>query len=298
MKNKLLKKKVIVVSTLAGVLLIAGVSAFTLFFKQGKAHENSNAGKNEVKTSSTTSHVIGYPEGYDTTSEGASSYKNSGDHDNSPYYPKLDVYNMKSTDTLTLISEFETYQQTKEVTCGPSSALMVLNHFGENKYDELEIAERVKCNKDLNGNNKEQPGVANERGEIGTATDRMVEFFKEIGWEVQSSVDEADKDGYSFQEYDEFKDFTIKNLKENTPIMIEWIDWSGHWATIIGYDTMGTESTADDVLILADPYDTSDHAQDGYQIYSAPRFFYMWLDTRCLPEELSKQQWVVAKPTT
>jgi hypothetical protein len=41
--------------------------------------------------------------------------------------------------------------------------------------------------------------------------------------------------------------------------MIGWNDWGGHWQVIIGYDTMGTEVEQDDVLIVADPYDTTDH---------------------------------------
>ena len=125
---------------------------------------------NSIKEESAkVNHVIAYPEGYDTISAGPSSFANSGDHEDSPYFSQLDVYNLKSTDTLTILSEFETYQQTTEVTCGPASALMVLNHFGENNYDELEIAEMMKCHKDLNGNNTEEPGVANEQGEIGTS---------------------------------------------------------------------------------------------------------------------------------
>ena len=36
----------------------------------------------------------------------------------------------------------------------------------------------------------------------------------------------------------------------------------------------GTETTQDDVIIVADPYDTTDHNQDGYGIYSAERFLY------------------------
>ena len=50
--------------------------------------------------------------------------------------------------------------------------------------------------------------------------------------------------------------------------------WGGHWQTIIGYDTMGTETTQDDVIIVADSYDTTDHCQDGYGIYGAERFYY------------------------
>ena len=256
------------------------------------ACDKSESNHNSIKVNNT----IEYPYGYDTTSSGASSFANIGDHKDSPYFSQLDVYNLESYDTLTILSNFETYQQTTEYTCGPASALMVLNHFGETNYDELQISEMMKCHKDLNGNNLVEPGVANEQGEIGTSTDRMVSFFEEIGWEVDSSLVKAQEDGYTFYDYNDFKDFVLENLNNNTPIMVEWIDWAGHWSNIIGYDTMGTESPADDVLILADPYDTSDHSQDGYKIYPGPRFFYMWLDSGMLPEDQSIQQWLVAKP--
>ena len=255
---------------------------------------NNSATKTEsIKQDNT----IAYPKGYDTTSSGASSYANSGDHENSPYFSKLDVYNLKSTDTLTVLEKFKTYQQTTEVTCGPAAALMVLNHFGENNYDELKIAEITNCHKDLNGNNMDNIGVANEPGEIGVSTDRMVSFFKQIGWDVTSSLTEGKLDGgYTFNDQNKFKEFVISNLKENTPIIVEWIDWGGHWQNIIGYDTMGTDKFGDDVLILADSYDTSDHSQDGYYIYSAQRFFHMWFDKNMLPKNQDVQQWVVAKP--
>ena len=259
-----------------------------------QATSNDAAAKGE---STKVDHTIAYPEGYDITSSGASSYANSGDHKNSPYFPQIDVYNLKSTDTLTILPEFKTYQQTKEYTCGPATALMVLNHFGETNYEELEIAEMMQCHKDLNGNNEEEVGVANEQGEYGTSTDRMVSFFEQIGWDVTSSLTEGKLDGgYTFDDPLKFKEFVESNLKDNTPIMVEWIDWAGHWSNIIGYDTMGTDEFGDDVLILADPYDTSDHAQDGYHIYPAERFFYMWLDKNILPEEQGVQQWLIAKP--
>lgn len=37
---------------------------------------------------------------------------------------------------------------------------------------------------------------------------------------------------------------------------------------------MGTEITQDDVIIVADAYDTTDHNQDGYGVYGAERFLY------------------------
>jgi hypothetical protein len=39
---------------------------------------------------------------------------------------------------------------------------------------------------------------------------------------------------------------------------------------------MGTDETQDDVLILADPYDTTDHNQDGYYLEAFERLVYGW----------------------
>jgi hypothetical protein len=242
-------------------------------------------------------HVIPYPEGYDTESSGASSYQNIGDHEDSIYFAHPDFYNMESNETLTILKNFRTYQQTTEWSCGPASALMVLYHYGVEDWEELEIAEIMDAHKDLNGNNTEEPGVANERGEWGTSTDRMIQFFDYIEWEVQSSLTEGVLEGgLTFDDPLDFQNWAIENLKNNTPIMIEDCDWGGHWKVLIGYDTMGTEDFGDDVLIFADPYDTSDHLQDGYFIVPAERFFYMWYDDRVLPEDQSDQQWIIAKP--
>ena len=38
---------------------------------------------------------------------------------------------------------------------------------------------------------------------------------------------------------------------------------------LIGYDTMGTETVADDVLIFMDSSDTRDHCHDGYAVENA-----------------------------
>ncbi len=48
--------------------------------------------------------------------------------------------------------------------------------------------------------------------------------------------------------------------------MVESINWGGHWRVIIGYDTMNTEQTHDDILIMMDSYDVADHKQDGYVV--------------------------------
>ena len=71
-------------------------------------------------------------------------------------------------------------------------------------------------------------------------------------------------------------EFVINNLKAGVPIIVNDIDWGGHYRVIIGYDTMGDDYMGNDVIIMADPYDTTDHQQDGYNIVPAQRFYYMW----------------------
>ena len=78
--------------------------------------------------------------------------------------------------------------------------------------------------------------------------------------------------------------------------MVENVEWGGHWRVIIGYDSMGTESPLDDMLMFADPYDTCDHRQDGYTTQNAEKFFSMWFDHFILPPKEQYQPWVVAYP--
>ena len=61
---------------------------------------------------------------------------------------------------------------------------------------------------------------------------------------------------------------------------------------IIGCDDMGTPEISDDVLIMADPYDTTDHCQDGYVIVSLERFFYEWFDAGILSPGITRQQYI------
>ena len=119
-----------------------------------------------------------------------------------------------------------------------------------------------------------------------------IELLKK-GWQVTSS---ADKDKTP-QNTQEFKAFVVEHLKRNVPIMVENVDWGGHWRVIIGYDTMGTDDiTSSDVLIMADPYDTADHLQDGYVVVPAEKFFYMWFDSHLFAAGDRKQQWLAAEP--
>lgn len=212
----------------------------------------------------------------DKTDNGAASVPAEINHEDSIYFAAPDFYNMTSSGSLIILPQYPTFQQTTEYTSGPAAALTVLRYYDNNFYDEMKIAAEMKS----------------QAYPIGTSLSNMVKFFEKIGWKVQSSLNSKPLEGsYAF------KDFVIENLKNGRPIMVENVEFGGIWRVIIGYDSMGTDSTFDDVLIFADPYDTSDHKQDGYAIGSARHFLAMWFDHSMLPKKERTKPFIVASPS-
>lgn len=218
--------------------------------------------------------VVPYPEGMDTSSSGASSAPGEINHPDSIYFRENDYFAMTNTKNRTMITHYPVYQQTTECTCGPAAALTVLSYYGNHDYDEASLARAMKTKK-----------------LIGTDLLNMVNFFKGIGWNVKTGLDSA-----PFDTYEDFREFAQDSLKEGKPIIVENVDWGGHWRVIIGYDTMGTESPLDDVLILMNPYDTCDHQQDGYVVENGGKFYSMWFDHSMLPKKQRHQPWLIAQP--
>lgn len=197
--------------------------------------------------------------------DGADSVERKGDHQDSPYYKSPDVYNMESTDTLTVLSKFKTMQQTSEWACGVTSALMVLNWY--DKLGDWNEESLAALRHELTGDMAEYPG---------TTLKQAMDIFDGVGGFTYTTT--LDKP--------EIWTTDIKAwLDEGTPVMIGWNDWGGHWQVIIGYDTMGTETEQDDVFLVADPYDTTDHDQDGYGVIPAERFLYNFTMYDTFPEE-------------
>lgn len=169
---------------------------------------------------------------------------------------------MHSKGSLTLLPAFKTIQQSSEWSCGPAAALMVLRWYDRQKdWTEQKLADLRHPLKDV-----DVPGFPD--GYPGTTLEQMKDIFQKVGGFDLVTTEDYAKAGKTFGPED------IKaTLKAGKPILAGWIDWGGHWQVIIGYDDMGTADTQDDVLIVADPYDTTDHNQDGYGIYPAARFF-------------------------
>ena len=262
---------------------------------------------------------------------GADAYANAGDQTSDMYYQHPDFYDMTSNDHLTILSQYKTFQQTTEYSCGPAAALTVLTHYGITNYTEWDLA--VGMHASVDEETSGLPGTADEFGEYGTSVGKMYDFFSTLPniqivetsylqtYEESQLLAEGDcapadvgnlpgafswwapyasgLDGEGNPIYvDDAKDakftsWVLTHLGDNQPIMVEWGDWDGHWQTIIGYDTMGTASVGDDMIIVADSYDTSDHCQDGYYFYPVERFFYMWKDRAIAPKPFQLQPYII-----
>ena len=224
-------------------------------------------------------HAIPYPEKYGSSpgESGASAFAGRTNHPDSRYYVFNDFYNMQSDETLHILTHFRTYQQTTEYTCGAACSLMILNWFGKERYHEMLIGELIESMPDR-----------------GSTVENIADFFDLIGWEVDYH---ASADDLRFQEPKDLERYLIDCIDRKTPVLVDWVDWAGHWQVIIGIDTCGTEEPYDDVLIFAEPYDVTNHFQDGYYTFPLARFFYMWREGPCAhKKEPYLQPFVTARP--
>lgn len=206
---------------------------------------------------------------------------------NSPYFPSYDFYNgVKPTDTLVLLDHFKTLQQATDYTCGGVSTLMVLHYYGVTDVTERGLEEEMDIRDQV---------PREEDGAVGASTASIVKAFTDREFEVISSKDPL-KEGQEVRFEDElaFGEFVEEQLKMGRPIIVESLMWDGHWTVIIGIDRMGKkDNSASHVLIMADPWDTTDHNQDGYYVVSLDRFFAIWKDYELMPKEERSQQFVI-----
>lgn len=204
----------------------------------------------------------------------SSDYYRKGDHDHSAYYRFQDFYNLEDSDTLHMLTHFQTLQQATEFSCGPAAAAMVMNWYGK-----------------LEGETDVSLMHARQKGRLeATPLKGMKEIFKYMNrkydqdWVWVSTSDLDDPDGeesylgdYCLQAGDSEDRYGLIPylLDHDIPVMIGWDEWGGHWQVIIGYDDMGTpDRTQDDVIILADCYEDTDHDQDGYDVDGFERLVY------------------------
>lgn len=199
------------------------------------------------------------------------------------YNRPLPFYKGAYNDSVLLLPHYKTYQQSNEASCGPAALVMLLNYYGIQDVSEDQLYQEM----DVRYLDNPKPD-----GSYGSSTTMMAKALRDRGFTIKTSKDTEDKDGYSFQDISAFRDFVKDNLKKGNPILVENMEWGGHWLTIIGYDDLSTSTPVDDTLIFADSYDVSDQYQDGYSTRNAYRYFSEWVDALVMPKDQRIQQYI------
>ena len=253
----------------------------TLSYSSGVFKLDRSAGSSlgNVSNGGNFTNEMKMPITYDYNDYGANAVDRKGDHKDSPYFSSVDFYNAKSTDSLSILPQFKTIQQTSWWSCGVSCVEMVLNYYGKlGNLNEKTLADLRDDHSDIH---------------MGTCLDQIIEMFDKVGgFKLETTYDYKDNlDAINMA-------FIKQHIKDGIPIIVGWNDWGGHWQVIIGYDDMGTEYEGDDVIIVADSFDTTDHNQDGYGVYGAERFIYNFTFYDFFNDEghLKDKCFVAAKP--
>ena len=208
-----------------------------------------------------------------------------------------------------LLKDFPTLQQTQDYTCGNVSALMVMKFFGDSSETEMQLAKKMRTHTDSQTPNAE-PGTAKQWTDYGTNVEEIYNYFKDrqdyrivyssYGVKTELLTDTSavgiqavGNQKPEFADYGEAAKFFADNIKHGRPIMVCWNAWGGHWTVCIGYDDNKTpDFFDDDVLTMADPYDSTDGIADGYTKVSLVQFFYDWFCTMT-PKPYQLQPYIV-----
>ncbi len=188
------------------------------------------------------------------------------------YYTGIDFDSLESGSNLSIIPLKSVRQQVTNYSCGAVAAMTVMSHYGipVNNTD----ADEIRISHEIFGNVSEKTGLNPEQV---------------AAWLSRQGMNTTWGTGGS-------RKMLRDNLKNGIPTMVEWMDWGGHWVVVTGYDTRGTETVWDDVIIFADSVDSHDDRIDGVTYFNYGEFEAMWFDARYFPGNMNDRAWVVAVP--
>lgn len=204
-----------------------------------------------------------------------------GEFMNEKYFKHFDYFNLKSGNGLHMVEKFESGIQELANSCAPVCVKLILNFYGKKlTQSESELCEIF--------NSRPYP--------YGTKLCDLLKGVEKVcDNKTISSLESSKKGSKRFNTFKEFKEFVLHYIDKQIPIIVENVDYGGHYKILIGYDEV-SDVEEEDVLIFADPSDFNDGREDGYNYFPAERFFYMWFDSNCLAEEERLQPFVIILP--
>ena len=188
--------------------------------------------------------------------DGACEYRRKLDKINSKYFKSIDIYNTKSSGSLILLEKFKTYQQTSFYSCACASLIMALYYLDGTIIGEHDCSIKAKTSQNT-----------------GTLPENLEKAIDEYGYDYESKRKGFNGDYIPSYDENKFSEYIKNSLKNKEPIILLSNDFGGHYNVIIGYDDKGTKDIEDDVVIIAEPFDTSDHINDGFTIWNFKRLY-------------------------
>lgn len=172
------------------------------------------------------------------------------------------------------------YQQTTEHTCGPAAVMSLLHWYGLLADSQLNAATELRIAREMGTGDKQS-------ARPGTSVAQMTNWLEQRGFVVASGEDGS-------------LELVRGYLNKGIPVLVEWIDWGGHWVVATGYHA-AYESPArgPDTIFFADPAShwANPENPDGISSFNAWRFRDMWLDVQYLnPGRITRQVYIIAVP--
>jgi predicted double-glycine peptidase len=164
-----------------------------------------------------------------------------------------------STDKGLKLLDVKGYQQTTDYTCGPSAIMSLLNYYGVIKDSDMDKQTELKIAKEMGTND-----------DYGTTVEQMATWLQKQGFEVKFGTDGDIK-------------LLYQNISKGIPVLVDWIDWGGHWTLVSGYQKLGRTIDDDkDMLFMVDPAAHFNNVKTiyGLSAINPDRFQYMWQDSK------------------
>ena len=165
------------------------------------------------------------------------------------------------------------YQQTTDYTCGPAAVMSLLRWYGKLASTDMNAATEMRIAAEMGTRPLDSPRPGTDQHEI-------VNWLNTNGFRAYAAENGS-------------LEIIRGYLNKGVPVLVEWIDWGGHWVVATGYHA-GT-----DTIFFADPgaHWSSKSNPDGITSFNAWRFRDMWFDVQYLsPGQIVKGVFVVAIP--
>ena len=140
------------------------------------------------------------------------------------------------------------YQQTFDYSCGPASVMSLLRWWGVlsekdmNRHTEMRLMHGMHCSPTS-----------------GTTPQNMAAWLNEHGFDAEARVNGTVEQ-------------LTAHLKNGIPVLVEWLDWGGHWVVLTG--AFASDDDRESTLFFADPaaHWYSIDNPNGISSFSASRF--------------------------